>query len=79
MFNCPFCYPDTEETLIILPTTHKEFISCSLTEDGTRKWFLCNQCGGVFCRDKLTRKWQLSPITYDKFVNKGLVKNQLNR
>lgn len=78
MFNCPLCYPDYEDTLILLPETHEEFIRCHLTEDGTRKWFLCQECGGVFCRDKITRKWQLSPLTYDKFMKRGLVKDQLS-
>lgn len=78
MFNCPFCYPDVEASLELLAEDHPEFVSVNLANDGTKKWFSCKQCGGVFCLDRLSKRWQLSPKTYDRFVRDGLIKNKLS-
>lgn len=48
------------------------------TMDGTKKWYKCNSCEGVFCRDKLKGEWQLSPNTYVKFVEKGWIKDLIS-
>ena len=47
------------------------------TEDGTRKWFKCDKCGGVFCLDKMTRSWKFSAETYTDLVERGLLKDRL--
>ncbi len=77
MFNCPFCYPEVENSLSILDPTNEEFYITMLTNDGTRKWFSCSNCNGVFCKDKLNGRWQLSPKTYDLFLKLGMIKNLL--
>lgn len=63
--------------MIPLPADHEEYIQSRLTYDGTRKWFLCTECGGVFCKDKVTGKWNLSPKTYTRFVEEGTVEDLL--
>jgi hypothetical protein len=73
--SCPYCDGDLE----ILPGTHPEFASTQLTYDGTRKWFLCTKCEGVFCFDKLTRSWKISPATYTKFVQEGKIPDRLEQ
>ncbi len=75
--NCPLCYPDKENTMIVLPYGHKEYNLSVLTNDGTKKWFLCEECEGVYCLDKMKSKWQLSPATYTKFVELGLIEDRL--
>ena len=72
--KCIYCDSD----LVVLPNDHKEFRSASLTYDGTRKWFLCKSCTGVFIYDKLTRSWKLSPSTYTRFVEEGKIPDKLS-
>lgn len=74
--QCPNCGETDGGTLALLSTTSPEF-SASQFSDGTKKWFECSKCGGVFVRDKLLGKWALSPKTYDRFVKEGLIKDQL--
>lgn len=75
--DCPFCYPDKENTLVILPESNVEFYLVSKTNDGTKKWYLCQNCDGVYCRDKLLKTWQISAETYTRFVDSGLMKDLL--
>jgi hypothetical protein len=75
--DCPFCYPEREGSLVILPDTHQEFYLVEKTDDGTKKWFYCTNCKGVFCRDKVRQIWQLSAETYTEFVKRGFIKDQL--
>lgn len=76
--DCPFCYPEKEGTLKILPDSNPEFYLVDLTNDGTKKWFVCSECEGVFCRDKVSQSWQLSAQTYTLFVEKGFIKDRLS-
>ena len=71
--SCLYC----DGELSILPTTHPEHASTRLTYDGTRKWFVCESCEAVWCFDKLTRSWKLSPATYTKFVAEGKIPDKL--
>lgn len=68
---------DSESLLIMLPENHKEFYLARLTNDGTKKWYLCPKCEGVFCRDKVLGIWQLSPGTYTEFVKRGIIEDRL--
>jgi hypothetical protein len=76
--DCPFCAPDLEKTLILLPTSNREYHTLVSLSDGTKKGFLCEACDGVFFYDKMTDTWQVSAMTYDKFVKEGKLKDQLN-
>lgn len=75
--DCPFCYPDKEGSLTILPDSHPEHYLVEKTNDGTKKWYFCTECSGAFCRDKVKQVWQLSAETYTQFVQKGWIKDQL--
>lgn len=75
--DCPFCTPEVTGTLVCLSTSHPEYQLSLMTSDGTKKWFLCECCEGVFIRDKMTAKWQMSPATYDQFVKDGIIEDRL--
>lgn len=75
--NCPLCFPDEEETMSVLKSGNKEYHLAVLTNDGTKKWFHCEKCDGVYCLDKMKSKWQLSPATYTKFTESGLIEDRL--
>lgn len=77
--NIPCCYCGETKNgfLTVLSSDSPEFHLSLLTRDGTKKWYKCNSCKGVFCKDKLTGQWQLSPATYSTFVEKGYIKDQL--
>lgn len=76
--NCPFCAPEIEDSLTALTKGNKEFYLFSATADGTRKWYQCSGCEGVFCKDKMSGNWLLSPGTYDLFVARGWMKDVLS-
>ena len=78
MVNCPYCYPNLENTLTVITEKYKEYYFYSISMDGTKKWYVCSGCGGVFCYDKVSARWQMSPKTYTEFVKKGLIKDLLN-
>jgi len=71
--KCPYCDNDLD----LLPSTHPEYKSTLLTYDGTRKWFVCNTCEGVWCLDKITKSWKISPETYTRFVEEGKIPDRL--
>lgn len=75
--NCPLCYPEVEGSLVILPKTHPEYEMSQFTNDGTKKWYLCNECNCVFCKDKITSVWQYSADTYTRLVGEGSIKDKL--
>lgn len=75
--KCPICPPELESNLNLLPKTHPEYYQSLQTNDGTRKWFFCEKCDCVFCRDKVTATWQYSPKTYDTLLEKKLINNRL--
>jgi len=77
--DCPFCCPEKENSLIPLPSDNKEFYLVEKTNDGTKKWFLCTECQGAFCRDKVRQMWQLSAETYTSFVERGLIKDRFEQ
>jgi hypothetical protein len=64
--------------LELLSKDHKEYTLANLTYDGTRKWFLCSGCKGVFCRDKVTGRWGISPDTYARFLEEGVIEDILS-
>lgn len=72
--SCKYC----EGNLEILPTDHPEYSQTQLTFDGTRKWFLCHDCKGVWCYDKVQKTWLMSPQTYTNWVNEGKIPNLLD-
>ena len=76
--DCPFCAPDECETLGLLLSSNKEYYLYTLLNDGTKKAFVCDSCKGVFFYDKMSDIWQISPATYDRFVEEGKIKDQLN-
>lgn len=78
MLNCPYCYPNSEGTLNILTESHADYCAYSHAADGTKKWFICGECGGIFCYDRVMARWQMSPKTYTEFVKKGFIKDLLN-
>jgi hypothetical protein len=71
--GCIFCGGGMQ----ILPSTHKEFYTLNLSYDGTRRWFLCTKCEGVFGKDKVMNTWSISPDTYVRFVEEGKIKDKL--
>lgn len=75
--ECPVCLEATG--MGILSVSHPEFQMASFTNDGTKKWFFCPKCQGVFCRDKITARWQYSPKTYDLLVSRGQIEDKLDR
>jgi hypothetical protein len=75
--DCPFCSPVHEKTLTRLTQSHPEYYISVVTYDGTKNWYLCSECKGVFCLDKMRGIWQLSPQTYTDFVQKKLIKDML--
>lgn len=78
LLDCPFCFPNVERSLTILSSTNNEYYLAVKTMDGTKKWYVCSNCSGVFCRDKLRASWQLSPGTYLQFIEKGWIKDLIN-
>lgn len=76
--NCPMCFPAEEDTLIPITEVNTEYYLSVLTKDGTKKWYTCTTCKGVFCRDKLLAIWQISPYTYDKLIESNSIKDILN-
>lgn len=78
MIDCPYCSPGVTQSLDILPTSNKEYQQTLLTMDGTKKWFYCNNCTGVYCFDKMRGIWQFSPDTYTKFLNEGKIIDRLS-
>ena len=79
MLDCPFCTPAYSGSLVRLPDNHPEYNLSVISYDGTKNWYLCSECGGVFCRDKIMKKWQLSPDTYTQFIKKGLIEDKLEK
>jgi len=76
--RCPYCPPDEEKALLErLAIGDEEYYDSLKTADGTRKWFKCPVCTGVYCRDKVKARWLYSPKTYDRFVKEGVIKNKL--
>ena len=75
--DCPFCSPVNENTLSRLPTDHAEYNLSVISYDGTKNWYICSVCKGVYCLDKMRGIWQLSPQTYTDFVKKKLIKDML--
>jgi hypothetical protein len=73
--ECPICL---QEELVPLGTNHQEYYLSVLTHDGTKKWYLCEGCNGIVCRDKMLGVWQVSPSTYDLLVSTGHLKDRLN-
>lgn len=71
--DCLYCDNDLD----LLPDTHPEYKTLLSTSDGTRKWYICNKCAGVFCKDKQTGAWYVSPETYDRFISEGKIKDRL--
>ena len=71
--KCAYCDGDLD----VLQDTHSEYRSTRLTYDGTRKWYLCSSCEAVWCLDKITRRWKLSPETYTRFVKEGKIPDKL--
>jgi len=71
--ECLYCNGGLE----LLPKDHPEAGRARITYDGTRKWFLCPDCKAVNIKDKVTGEWLLSPDTYARFVEKGLIKDVL--
>lgn len=74
--DCPFCAPAYSGTLMRLPESHPEYNLSVISYDGTKNWYLCTQCEGVYCRDKLLKRWQVSPATYSSFVERGLISDK---
>lgn len=72
---CPTCLD--ESNLEFLSPNHPEYQMANFINDGTKKWYFCNKCGGVYCKDKMTSAWQYSPKTYDSFVEKGIIEDKL--
>jgi len=70
---CKYCEGDLD----LLPTTHPEFAQTQLTFDGTRKWFVCTDCAGVWCYDKVQKTWLMSPQTYTDWVKQGKIPDLL--
>lgn len=71
--SCIYCDGDLNP----LPESHQEYVQLYLTYDGTRRWFECENCEGVFAKDKVTGGWLLSPNTYSKFVEEGKIEDRL--
>lgn len=71
--TCLVCDGD----LAVLPDTHPEYSAFCITDDGTRKWFTCNDCQAVCIKDKVSGKWYLSAKTYDRLVASGEIKDRL--
>lgn len=71
--QCPYC----EGGLELLPSSHPEFVQAQHTSDGTRKWFICKSCTGVWCYDKILKSWFMSPQTYTDFVEQGKIPDVL--
>jgi len=59
------------------PLGATEYLPAGKTDDGTKKWFKCERCGGIFCLDKMKRRWQFSAETYTELVQKGLLNDYL--
>ncbi len=76
--DCPFCSPEFSQTLSPLPREHPEHHIAALLRDGTKKFYHCSKCDGAFCRDKMTARWQLSPGTYARFVEEGIIADLVN-
>jgi len=76
--DCPFCCPEVEKSMSVLEIGDQEYYLSVHTNDGTKKWYKCENCNGIFCRDKMKKIWQLSPKTYNNFLEKGWIKDLLN-
>ena len=53
------------------------YLPARKTNDGTKKWYRCVECNGIFCLDKMTRRWEFSAETYTELVQKGLLNDYL--
>ena len=67
------CEPDA----LMRPLGVEEYPPAGKTNDGTKKWYKCDHCNGIFCLDKMSRRWQFSAETYTELVQKGLLDNYL--
>lgn len=72
--TCRYCEGDLD----LLPSDHPEHSYTQLTSDGTRKWYLCKECGSVWCYEKLQKTWLMSPETYTHLVSEGKIPDLLN-
>jgi hypothetical protein len=71
------CVMQCEPEAYMEPLDPSLYAAARQTNDGTRKWYKCENCGSVFCLDKMTRRWQFSAETYTDLVEKGLLKDRL--
>jgi hypothetical protein len=78
MLHCPVCsIEEGKSTLETISINHEEYQLSLKTNDGTRKWYTCNQCQNTFCRDKIKGIWLYSPSTYIKLLNNGFIEDKL--
>jgi len=77
MSNQLECILQCEPGAYMVPLSIKEYAPAGKTDDGTKKWFKCGKCGGIYCLDKMTRTWQFAAETYTELVEKGLLNDYL--
>lgn len=71
------CVMQCSEGALMDPLDGSTYIPAKKLNDGTKKWYRCRVCGGIFCLDKMSREWQFSAETYTELVEKGLIKDYL--
>ena len=71
------CVMQCEPGAVMQPLDPSLYPAARHTDDGTRKWYRCDNCESIFCLDKMTRRWKFSAETYTDLVEKGLLKDRL--